>query len=423
MALTRKAVLYLGLAYLFIGLALIFREPSLTIFVIPLAFFLFHSSLFAPPPELNLKIRRSLNPPRSFGGESIHVTLQIRNDSELEVSELHLEDVLPESLKLESGTNSLILSLAPREQVEHFYRISAPKRGRYLIGPFTVRSTDIMGFRQRVETIPSRDQVMILPRVQDIGTVELRARRVGPWPGAVPSRTLGAGTEFFELRPYISGDELRRINWKASAKLARWIANEFETERVTDVMVVTDCSESALSRLFAFDVEEFQVNLAASLCSQLLQQGNRVGLLVYGAERTWVAPAFGKRQLLRTLSGLAIVKAGQALVPIDYAVEAIVAAVLPARSVIVFISPFMGPDIVELVGDVAAAGYSVLCLTPTAESVVKDETQDRMLARKILATERRINMRRVLAVSRLIEVSPHTPIRLLLRRRIPWKTV
>ena len=421
MALTRKAVFYLGLAYVFIGLALGLREPAFTAFVIPLALFFFYSSFLSRYQTSDLKVKRWLNPPRSFGGESISVTVQIRNDSASEITELQLEDQIPESLAVETGTNSLILSLSPGERIEHSYTICAPKRGRYLLGPMNVRATDLMGFRQYSETVPGLDQVTILPKVEDLGMVELRARRVGPWPGTVPSRNLGPGTEFFELRPYLPGDELRRINWKASAKQGRLVTNEFETERVTDVLVVLDCSESALSNLFYFDAEEFEVNLAASLCSQLLLQGNRVGLLVYGAERTWVAPAFGKRQLLRILNGLAIVKAGRAVVPIGYAVETIVAAVLAARSVIVFVSPLMGDDIVEVVGNVAAAGYSVISFTPRVESLMKDESEPRLLARKILATERRINMRRILSVSRCIEVSPHTPIRVLLRRKMPWK--
>lgn len=421
MTLTRKAIVYLGIAYFFIGLALLLSEPALTALVLPLALTFFYSSLFSHVKRTDLKIRRLLNPQRSFGGESIHVTVEIRNESPSKIGELQLEDQIPESLKLESGTRSLTLLLNPNERVEHFYVISAPKRGRYILGPMKVRSTDLMGFRQHSEIIPKLDQVMILPKVEDIGTVELRARRVGPWPGTVPSKSLGPGSEFFELRPYAPGDELRRINWKASAKRGRLISNEFETERVTDVLVVVDASEAVASKLFTFNAEELEVNFAASLCSQLLLQGNRVGLLVYGAERTWVAPAFGKRQLLRVLNGLSIVKAGQSLVPIGYAVETIVAAVLPARSVIVFISPLMGDEVVEVIRTVAAAGYSVVCFTPKPDAPERDESEPRQLARKILATERRINLRRILGVSRLIEFSPRTSMKILLRRRIPWR--
>ncbi|MGA8903547.1 MAG: DUF58 domain-containing protein [Candidatus Bathyarchaeia archaeon] len=421
MALTKKAVVYLGLAYLFIGFALVFRQPTLTIFVIPIALTFFYSSLLSHIQIPNLTITRKLNPLRSFGGETIKVTLEILNNLNVELNELHLEDQVPNSLHLESGSNTFSLSLKPHERTEHFYEISAPRRGQYALGPLKATSMDTMRFRQFSLRIPGQDRVMILPQVEDLGQVDVTARRVGPWPGTVPSRSVGPGTEFFELRLYSPGDELRRINWKASARQARLVTNEFETERVTDVLVALDCSESVLSSVFSFDAEELEVNLAASLCSQLLLQGNRVGLLVYGAERTWVSPAFGKHQLLRILSGLTITKAGRAIIPIDFAVETIVNAVLPARSVIAFISPLMGDAIVEVVRSVAAAGYNVICVTPSIEASTRDEPRSNVLARKILETERRINLRQIASIAKCVEVSPHTSIRVLSRRRFARK--
>jgi len=420
MAITRKTVVYLGVAYLFIGLALAFREPSISIFVIPIATAFLYSSLFSSHAHPQLRIKRTLNPPRSFGGESINVALEIQNTSGDHADQLYLEDEIPESLSLDKGTASLLLSLHPGERIEHRYSISAPRRGRYLLGPMMVHLVDDLGFREYSETIPGRDQVLILPKVENLKSMELRARRVGPWPGSVPSRTVGHGTEFFELRPYLPGDDLRRINWKASAKQSRLVANEFETERVTDVLLVVDCSEGALSKLFAYDVEEFEVSLAASLCSQLLLQGNRVGLLVYGQERTWLAPAFGKRQLLRILSALAIVKGGPAMVPIGYAVESIAAAVLPVRSVVVFVSPFIGDDVVDAVLSTANVGYNVICFAPT-ESTIENEPESKSLARRILATERRMNLRQVIPVSRFLPITPETSIPILLRRIQPWR--
>lgn len=420
MALTRKAVVYLALAYFFIGLTLAFREPSISVFVIPIAATFLYSSLFSNHMRPQLRIKRTLNPPRSFGGESIDVRVEIQNDSSDLVDQLHLEDEIPESLSLEKGTNSLTLSLRPRERLEHHYRISAPNRGRYLLGPMVVHLFDSLGFHDYSESIPGRDQVLILPRVENLGSLELRARRVGPWPGNVPSRNVGPGTEFFELRPYTPGDDLKRINWKASAKQRRLVANEFERERVTDVMLVIDCSEGTQSKLFEYDVEEFEVSLAASLCSQLLLQGNRVGLMVYGEERTWLAPAFGKRQLLRILSGLAIVRAGSSVVPIGYAVETIATAVLPARSVVVFVSPFVGDDIVDAVLNTANAGYNVMCFVPT-ESAIDCGSGSKSLARKILATERRMNLKRVIPVSQFVSVTPDASLQMLLRRIKPWR--
>jgi len=421
MPLTRKALIYLGLSYVFIGLALVLRQPVFAVFVLPFALTFFYSSAISSLQLPNLTIQRKQIPARSFEGEHIKVTLEIRNNLEMELSDLHFEDEISEAVRLESGTNSFDLTLKPLQRTEHFYEISTPKRGRYPLGPLKLTTSDILGFRQYSETIHAQDAAVVLPRAEDLGRVELSARRVGPWPGTVPSRSLGPGTEFFELRLYVPGDELRRINWKATAKRRRLVTNEFETERVTDVLVVLDCSEGIQSGAFSYDAEEFEVSLTASICSQLLLQGNRVGVLIYGAERTWVPPAFGKHQLMRILNGLTVAKAGRAIIPIDFAVQTIVNAVLPARSVVAFISPLMGDEIVAVIRNVATVGYSVICLTPSMEFPTSNESRSRALARRILAAERRVNMRQIVPVSRYLEVSPYSTVKVLSRGRFARK--
>src|SRR3990170_342500 len=116
MALTSKGLAYLILAYVFIGLALIFREPALTAFVISNAILLFFSSRNPPNTAPKLRILRRMYPPRSFGGESIDVTVRVSNDSIESIEELHLRDRIPGLLKLESGSEAVTISMRPYEE-------------------------------------------------------------------------------------------------------------------------------------------------------------------------------------------------------------------------------------------------------------------------------------------------------------------
>jgi uncharacterized protein (DUF58 family) len=423
MALTKKAIAYLGLTFAFIGLALALSEPSFLVFVVPMSVLLYLSPSLTPVRSLRLQITRRIHPSRSFGGEDVEVMVKVTNDSNEKIVHIHLEEQVPQPLILKSGTRTVAGSMNPGEEFEYCYRISAPKRGRYILGPFTARTSDLMGFRADTDQVNVFDNLTVLPRIEKTGPVELRARRVGPWPGLIASRKIGLGTEFFELEPYAPGDDLRRINWKASAKLGQLVTNEFEGEQVTDVLLVLDSSQDALPELFGFDALEFEVNLAASLCSQLILQGNRVGLSIYGPVRTWVEPAFGKRQLLRLLDNLAIVKPGRPTVPMDYAVQSVIVSVVPARSVIVVISPLLGDEIANVVLNLAARGYSIVCFTPAPSPNHETVSQSRVLARRIVAAERRMKMIELTKVAKLIETSPDLAIRSMLRRRAPWRAI
>jgi uncharacterized protein (DUF58 family) len=198
------------------------------------------------------------------------------------------------------------------------------------------------------------------------------------------------------------------------------MANEFEGENVTDVLVVLDCSEGTQSRLFDFDVAELEVTLAASLCAQLIQQGNRVGLSVYSAVRTWVDPGFGKRQLLRLLNNLAIVTPGKASLPIAYAVESVVSSIVPSKSIVVFISPLLG-DAPDVVTKLASKGYRMICFTPSTGSITDDVPVSMVLARRIIGAERKVGLIDVSKMARVIEISPEINVRSEMRRLEAWR--
>jgi uncharacterized protein (DUF58 family) len=232
---------------------------------------------------------------------------------------------------------------------------------------------------------------------------------------------MGIGTEFFEISPYVPGDDLRRVNWKASARAGELVTNEFEGEQVVDILVVLDCSEDIMSDLFDYDALEFQVEFAASLCSQLIMQGNRVGLSIYGAVRTWVDLAFGKRQLLKLLDSLAVVKPGAATLPIKYVVESVIASILPARSVVLLISPMIDDAVPEMITNITLKGYTTICFTPSIGTNPRGLDDSSRIARRIFAAERKLRINKVRQLARVTEISPTNAIRPSLRMRNEWK--
>ena len=421
MALTGKILAYLATDYAFIFLALLFRASWLTVFVLPMAVLIFASFKLPKLQPLPIDVARRIRPKRSMGDEDVEVTLTVTNISPHPIEALQLEDKLPYGVKLKSGTNRLMLSLGPGEAAEFKYTLSSPKRGRHELGPTLFVFKDNLRLRSISGQLSNVDELLVLPKIENLGTVDLRGRRVGPWPGLVPSRRMGIGTEFFELAPYIPGDDLRRVNWKASARSRQLVTNEFEGEQVVDVLVVLDCSEGVLSDIFDYDLLEFQVRFAASLCSQLIMQGNRVGLSIYGAVRTWLDLAFGKRQLLRILDSLAIVRPGAATLPIRYVVESVVSAILPARSLVLLISPMIGDDVPEMIENIATKGYSTICFTPSIGTAPSDLSDSSRIARRIFAAERRLRINNVKHLTRVIEISPTRAIKPSIRMRNEWK--
>ena len=421
MALTRKALGYLAIAYAFIFLSLALRTSWLTVFALPLALLIFASIKLPKSNPTPISIVRQIQPVRSVAGEEVNVILTVTNTSPQTIHSFLIEDMIPGDLKIGGGTNRVMLSLRSRETTRFEYQISSPGRGSYEIGPTLIRFWDNLGLRTMDIRLSNVDELVVLPVIEKLGIVDLKGRRFNPWPGLVPARRIGIGTEFFEIAPYVAGVDLRRVNWKASARLGTLVTNEFEGEQVIDVLVVLDCSQAARSELFDYDALEFQVSFAASLCSQLIMQGNRVGLSVYGAVRTWVSPGFGKRHLLQLLDSLALVKPGPATLPIKYVIESVLATILPTRSLVLLISPMIGNEVVEMIEGTVAKGYSTICFTPSQRTELGGIGESSRIARRIFAAERKLTIMRTRRMTAVIQLSPELAVKPLLRVRAGWK--
>ena len=419
-SLTNKALAYLALAYAFIFLSLGLRTPWLTVFVLPIATLLFIPITLPKHDVTPIVVERKIQPTRCVADEDVNVVLTVTNISPNPIHSLMLEDNLPVELNVTEGAGRFMLSIEKGESRQIEYQITRPRRGSYQIGPTLIRISDSMGLHTLNYSLANTDELTVIPDVEKLGIVELKGKRFGPWPGLVPSRRIGVGTGFFEISPYVPGDDLRRINWKASARSGGLVTNEFEGEQVIDVFLVLDCSEDVNSELFDYDVLEMQVNFAASLSSQLIMQGDRVGLSVYGAARTWVSPGFGKRHLLRLLDNLAFVKAGRASLPIQYATEAILSTILPARSLVILISPVLRDEVVQLAENISANRFSVLCFTPSLRPKIGLTNESSRIARKILETERRLRVLRLKRIADVIQLTPDLTVKAQLKVKPRW---
>ncbi len=409
---TQKATIYFSATLALLILGLLLDDFQIALLILPLASLFFFANIWGLPETLDLTLNRQIVPNETFGDEDILVELEVENKTNRPLTNVEVHEILPERMSPEKGTGHLHASARPGEKMKFVFEFPSPGRGLYTIGPLIVRARDPYGFYLTEKKLEA-ETLSVIPRPERIKGAQIRPRHLGPWPGTIPSKTLGVGTEFYSMREYVSGDDPKRINWKASARHNELIVNEMEAERVTDIMVVLDTDvtffETAKAELF-----ERGVRAAASMTSLLLRQGNRVGLVLQGEERGSVPVAFGKRHERRILYLLAAAKPGRALVSTSYVVSLLARRMLPSRSQIVIISPLLDPDIVDGVRQLGAAGYSLLIVSPTPSSPSWFESETEEIAYKMIMLER---ANTVLAVEKMANVI-HWPAGVLLSTRL-----
>ena len=409
---TRKATVYFSTAVGLLVLGLVLDDFQLALLVIPLASLFFFANVWGLPEIVDLTLTRSIIPNETYGDETILVASRVLNKTGKRLANIEIREQLSQMILPEKGTNHISISMRREEEASLAFNFPSPGRGLYLIGPLIVRARDPYGFYLSEKRLDP-ETLAVMPRPERMRAAQLRPRHVGPWPGTIPSRTLGVGTEFYSMREYLPGDDPKRINWKASARHRELFVNELEAEKVTDIMIVLDTDVTFFE---AADAELFErsVRGAASTASLFLHQGNRVGLVLQGGERGSVPAAFGKRHERRVMYLLASAKPGRAVVSTTYVVNLLARRMLPSRSQIIIISPLLDQEIVRGVRELAAAGYSLLIISPAPNPPSKFESDTQEIAYKIIMLER---ANTILAVEKMATIV-HWPVRVPLSSQL-----
>ena len=118
--------------------------------------------------------------------------------------------------------------------------------------------------------------------------------------GEQRARTMGTGTEIFQLREYRRGDPLRLIDWKASARRGRPISRDMTEDQHLEIVVAVDAGRA--SGLAAGEVDRLSlyINVAARLAQRAAELGDAVGLVVFAAQPiAELAPARGDAGVAR----------------------------------------------------------------------------------------------------------------------------
>src|SRR5437667_357001 len=236
-------------------------------------------------------------------------------------------------------------------------------------------------------------------------------------------RNEGASLDLVEIADVLPRElvVVRRINWKASARLEDLFTNEYEGERSGDVVLVVDARRESFVGTEADNPVEHAVRAALAIADRVLAAKNRVGLIVQREVIDWVPLAFGRKQLYRILDHLVHVKPGG-----DWRFShagLVLSRFFPRDCLIVLITPLQDRDALGAVVGLAALGYDVAILSPSSLEIERrlraDAGVDRM-AYQILAMERANLVTQLRRVAQVVDWDPATPLALALRRVGTW---
>ena len=152
-------------------------------------------------------------------------------------------------------------------------------RGFYTIGPVCIRVQDELGLFHNEKEILLYDDFLVFPKMEDIKDAMIKSRVPKIFTGAVNIRNPGEGSNFYNLREYIPGDPMKKVNWKATARQdGKMMVNEFERDAVSDVILIVDSRAVSETGPVSRNSLVYSTRAAASLTQYFLSRRDSVGI-------------------------------------------------------------------------------------------------------------------------------------------------
>lgn len=255
-----------------------------------------------------IRLTRTVSPSRVQAGQDARVLLRCENLSRLPTGTLLMEDTLPYVL---GGRPRFVLRRVEAGGVrEATYAVRTEVRGRFPIGPLTVRLTDPFGCAELGRAFSGVEELVVSPTIWPLPP----ARLGGDWLGGGDGRSTQiavSGEADASIREYREGDDLRRIHWRTSARTGELMVRRDESPRQQRGTVLLDTRVGAHRGEGPTSSFEWAVSAAASISVWLTRRGYGLRLVTSEGDTVAGPTAVSAEPLL--LDALSVVERGRSM--------------------------------------------------------------------------------------------------------------
>ncbi|BDI21684.1 DUF58 domain-containing protein [Herbiconiux sp. L3-i23] len=288
-----------------------------------------------------VSLSRSL-PSRVRLGDTVAATLELTN-----LGPRRLRGIVRDAWQPSAGASPtrVPVSVPSGERRRIEVRLTPFRRGVRSVDQVTVRSVGPLGLWARQATLASPGSIRVLPPFHSRKHLPSRLARLRELDGRTSVMVRGQGTEFDSLREYVRGDDVRSIDWRATARRgsthgagSEVMVRTWRPERDRRVVLVLDSGRTAAARVDDEPRFDTAIESALLLSALATRAGDRVDVLAYDRRlRARVQGATGAELLSRTVDALAGVE--PELIETDWAaIPAQVRSVSSQRSLVVLVT-------------------------------------------------------------------------------------
>ncbi len=194
-------------------------------------------------------------------------------------------------------------SISPKSILDFEYSLRPVKRGEYIFGNLYVYAMTRIGLAKRRYSFDKAAMVKVYPsfiqmKKYDFLAIDNKLTQIG----LKKIRRIGHTMEFEQIKEYVIGDDVRTINWKASAKHGNLMINQFQDEKSQPIYSIIDASRVMKMPFKELSLLDYAVNSTLAFSNIALKKHDKVGMLSFSNTVNDFLPSSGKKTYINTIS-------------------------------------------------------------------------------------------------------------------------
>ncbi len=272
-----------------------FYAIALLVFAALVALLLLDLALLFVTPGKALELQR-ITPARFSNGDENEVRITVRSSFRFPVS-LSIVDELP--FQFQMRDHVLKTWLRPGAEEVFNFMLRPVERGAYQFGNTNVFAASPFGLVKRHFVFENGTMVKTYPSFLQLRNFELLSymNRLNEL-GVHKKRTVGHSMEFDHIKEYSRGDDVRMLNWKATARRENLMVNTYVEERSQQVYCVIDKGRNMKMPFEGLTLLDYAINSTLIFSNVALQKGDKAGVATIAAQQVDILPASNKKTQL-----------------------------------------------------------------------------------------------------------------------------
>lgn len=271
---------FYALSFVFIGYILSFFFPSIYI-VIHIILCIVITALVADIIYLfkyNLEGKRHVGQKLSNGDDNT-IRISIKSTYPKPIICTVIDEI---PFQFQYRNFNLSLTISPDILTEHSYTLRPIKRGEYIFGDLNIFTTSKLGFAKRRFKFSAQTKTLVYPSFLQLKKYAyLLSDAYINHSGNKQLRRLGHTLEFEQIKEYVQGDNIRNLNWKATAKRNMLMLNQYQDQRAQQVYAIIDKGRVMQMPFNGMSLLDYAINSSLFLLNVVSKKEDKAGLLTF----------------------------------------------------------------------------------------------------------------------------------------------